>query len=526
MSEDLHKIDDLFKKALDEHSEAPSGSVWENIDKNLDKKSVISISKKYNKLRWIAAALLIFSTGMAMYTWQTKMHNKELVKNIGNNRKENRKGQLKKISNKNETTVLNQPEKSSVRKDTVSISEPNTASRFQKGNEVFTQNEKKSLTEDKKSNSQIPAEEYSRGLVKNDKKGKVNNEKTRLRAEEPLVKYEGASAERQIDSSFLKNNRPNSSVQEQKNNLANHSDITEENSYKEIVLETELQKRDFAIEQANALLQRVLPTLQANNRIITHEKAVFAVKYFKAKNPEKKSLSVTVFFSPDFVSSKINNNLHSFREDDRHEIKKNEKIKSAYTNGFLIDYKTSKTFTVETGLTFSSMTTNIQPKKIYARPDSRGNINFRFNCSAGYSYISNKPGSSLDVGDSISAFSSKNILEYISLPFFVKYNITKGRFSLNPGLGVALNFLTKGKIETAIPGLGGPEKANINHIEGLRQTYLNGSLSLGVNYNLNQTLALSFTPATRFALTSINKDAPFKTYLNSTGLAAGLTIKL
>ncbi len=108
------------------------------------------------------------------------------------------------------------------------------------------------------------------------------------------------------------------------------------------------------------------------------------------------------------------------------------------------------------------------------------------------------------------------------MPLAVKYNINKGKFTLNPAFGVAADFLTKGKIETVI----GNEKASINHIKGLGPMYLNSAISLGMSYNINQNIAFSLTPAARFALTSINKDAPVKTYLNSYGLAAGLTIKL
>ncbi len=80
MNKDLHNIDDLFRKALEENQELPSASVWENIDKTLDKKKVVSISKKYNKLKWVAAVLLLFSLGMAMYTLHIRKQNRELVK--------------------------------------------------------------------------------------------------------------------------------------------------------------------------------------------------------------------------------------------------------------------------------------------------------------------------------------------------------------------------------------------------------------------------------------------------------------
>jgi len=80
MSEDLHNIDDLFRKALEENQELPAQSVWDNIDKTLDKKKVVSISKKYYKLKWAAAVLLLFSIGMAMYTLHIRKQNRELVK--------------------------------------------------------------------------------------------------------------------------------------------------------------------------------------------------------------------------------------------------------------------------------------------------------------------------------------------------------------------------------------------------------------------------------------------------------------
>jgi len=79
MSEDLHNIDDLFRKALEENQQLPSQSVWDNIDKALDKKKVVSISKKYNKLKWAAAVLLLFSLGMAMYTLHIRKQNRDTV---------------------------------------------------------------------------------------------------------------------------------------------------------------------------------------------------------------------------------------------------------------------------------------------------------------------------------------------------------------------------------------------------------------------------------------------------------------
>jgi hypothetical protein len=112
----------------------------------------------------------------------------------------------------------------------------------------------------------------------------------------------------------------------------------------------------------------------------------------------------------------------------------------------------------------------------------------------------------------------------VSVPLTIKYVFSKGKLSLSPGLGIAANFLNKGKIETEIAGSAGTEKASIDHIQGLNNSYFSGLVSVGAEYSLNKTFALSFTPTGRIALSAINKDTPVKTYLNSFGLATGLRI--
>lgn len=519
MDEDLHNIDDIFKKGIDEHEEMPSGSAWENIDKNLDKKRVIFISKKYNKLKWAAAALLIFSAAMAVYTFHTNIKNKELAKeSIDNKRKDIEKGVFKNDRNKIDEAPVNQTEKAATPKDTLLLHEKNKANNISPiADKVLNENEKKNIkpTEAKKAKDEIFKERPLRTLVEND-------EKDKLPTKEQPAEHKMNLAENGKDKQVIpKNNSSDFYTQPPKNIVTNK--ITTEKTIKEIDAESVSQKQIFNTEPAKISLEKVLATLNGNNRIIKEEKQNFKLKSLKAKTSHKAMFYATVFYSPDFVFNRIDNDHHDFREDDRNEIKRREKIKKAYTAGLLIGYNTGKRISIESGLTLSSMTTAIEPKQIYARPDGRGNMNYRFNCSAGYSYIPVKPGNN---PDSITALSSKNILEYIAVPVAIRYNMKKGKLGFSPGFGLAINFLMKGKIETAIAGLGGAEEANIDHIEGLKSSYLNGSISLKTDYNLSRNLALTFTPAARVALTPITKDAPVKTFLNSLGVVAGLTIKL
>jgi len=267
-----------------------------------------------------------------------------------------------------------------------------------------------------------------------------------------------------------------------------------------------------------------IPKIEINDTEALKDKTLF-LKQRTTKNGNSSLLSATIFFSPDLVSTNLKNDHPRFREDDRHEIEKDEKFKFSSTIGVLIDYNTGKNWMLESGLTFSTRITDIMPKTIYARPDNNGNINYRFNCSAGYSYVTLKSSGSPVSGDSIKALTSKNTLQYIGVPLVVKYMFSKGRFGVTPGVGISANFLTKGKIETTIATTTGDESATSNNIQGLKSMYFNGSASVGVQYKLNKFFALTFIPTAHFALSSINKDAPVKTNLNSLGLGAGVIMK-
>jgi len=537
MDENLHNIDDLFKKALNEHEEMPSHDVWEQIDKNLDKKKVDFISKKYNKLKWVAAALLMFSAGMAMYTWHTRMKNKELVQqNIAarTNKTEKYKSNKKDIINNTigKTSIAEaEVGKKATAKDTAIIINQNHKIDLSEINNIANKQNingnNKKLREAENADAEVLKKQSAAIIAESPDKSERNPDKYKQKIKELSIRNQGNDSEKVADKEvILKDNKTALLVEEQKNIFNSNIKFPIENTRKEVNKEIERSNHNFKISPGNSPLENFLNNTSDNNKLTIKEYSIVKATKNKSKLLKKSSFSAGLFYSPDFVSSKVDDDHHRFREDDRNEIKNKEEIRDSYTAGLLIDYNKGKKISVESGLTFSSMTTAIASKQIFARPDSRGNLNYRFNCSAGYSYIPVKPGSNAVAGDSITALSSKNILQYIGVPFAVKYNVSKGKLSLNPGFGIAINFLTKGKIETGIEQLSGTEKANINNIEGLKHFYLNGSFSLSANYNLNQNLVLSFTPAARFALTSINKDAPVKTYLNSLGLAAGLFIKL
>lgn len=521
MDENLHNIDHLFRKAIEGHEEEPSTNVWENIDKNLDKKNVVSISKKYRKLKWAAAALLIFSAGLAMYTVQTRLRNKELAKTISRKKMAERNGENNKAFPKTGISDAKPLEKKVI-EELVATTRNDSAHTTVDSNETVAKAGKQTATD----KVGLPGAEQKVEDADSRRTAKLSGKrvKTARKTEEALVVYKGYKDRNAV--STMNNKVANFSVANNskgtKNAEANNNFLSTLKPVGDLATATERPK-DLQIQSPDPLLENILKSASENNKIPTGEPLVLA-KSSKVKGDHRFTFSITPFYSADFVDTRIDNGQRWFREDDRNEIKNKEDISKTSSIGVLVDYNLDSRWSLQSGISFSTMTTNIQPKTIFARPDPRGNVNYRFNCSSGYSFVTLRRSNAPAPGDSVIALSSTNTLNYVSVPLAVKYVFSKGKLSLSPGLGIAANFLTKGKIETEIAGSAGNEKASIDHIEGLNNSYFSGLVSLGVDYSLNKTLALSFTPTSRIALSAINKDAPVKTYLSSFALIGGLRI--
>lgn len=500
MSKPLPNIDDLFKMAIDKHEDAPSQKVWEAIDKNLDKKKVVSISRKYNKLKWAAAAILLFSFGMAMYTWHTQLKNKELVKqnNINREVRTNKKFKdpAKTAENKNVPgnidTITNNNQSI-----TLSETKPITNTESDKKTIAENKNIDNSLAKDPNSDFLFPK---SQELQKQGKNESTKPQQT----SNGIFNFENENTKDVKE----KNNSSEKNVQQVPlivNSIPFLNDL-------------------FKIEKANPFLYK--PDDLLNNKKIETEKNQNPISKISASKATKNSLfSATVFFSPEFVASDVKDDHPRFREDDRHEIKNNEKVNSSNSYGVLFDRSLGKKLSVETGASIFTRITDINTKTVFARPDDRGDVNFRLNCSAGAAFIPLKSGVNPTQGDSAKILSAKNTLQYISIPLAIKYKLGKGKLTFNPGVGISANILSKSKVETVLATAGGNESNTSNNIEGLKSHYFNGQISLGAEYLLSNKIGINFSPAAKIALSSINKDAPVKTKLNAFALAAGIVFK-
>jgi hypothetical protein len=246
----------------------------------------------------------------------------------------------------------------------------------------------------------------------------------------------------------------------------------------------------------------------------------------KEKDGKPSRFSITPFFSPDIAWYHLQNDNVDNQPDNAAELDREEKHEFSSTFGALVDYKLNKHWGLQSGLTLSNINITVDPKTIYAQQDNTGSIKYRINTSSGYGYLLPKFIQNPAIGDSLYAFTSTHSLLYIGIPLAFTYNVTKGKFNFNGRIGLAANILSKAKLETTVEKGFDNTMETVDNLQGLKKVYFSGLAGVGVDYKLANKISLTFVPTMRFALNSINKNVPVKSFPMSFGFSMGLKIGL
>ena len=137
---------------------------------------------------------------------------------------------------------------------------------------------------------------------------------------------------------------------------------------------------------------------------------------------------------------------------------------------------------------------NVNPEKIYAVNDNAGKVEFRYNISSGYSYILPSFSSSPSVGDSLYTRTSIHNLQFIGIPVIVQYKLIHKKFSLNPGVGIVFNFLTKAILKTEVNDDMNSEIEFITKLNGLKKFNYCFLISSELQYQLSKSWSAIATP--------------------------------
>ena len=521
MDEDLHDIEDLFRNGLEDNEELPSPKLWNNIDNILDKDNLISITKKYSSLKKVAVLLLFLLLGLGIYELSYR-HTTEAVAKRNNSRSNT------ETINKDNITALLPGTQSQKKADSINISNKAIKDQLVLNSVSNTLNQKDSY------NKNIVVDNALADKIIPGNKSKPDNKNV---PENNAGSNGNAVADNNITS---KNKQGKSTGSSYKVQIQNSTPVEAEqqtalNNDPELNnQQTQLLKRLNIIPVDKIRMQlkdsagtgKLLQPIAVNKISLPVESKNIVAVNTKNKGSKPSRFSVTLFYSPDIAWYRLQEDKPDNQIDNSAEIAESEQHEFSSTVGALVDYNLNKHWSLQSGLTYSNTSIIVLPKTIFAQSDNAGSIKYRINTSSGYGYVLPSFSSNPIIGDSLYAFTTTHTLNYINIPLALKYTITKGKFSFNGMAGFSTNILTVGKIETTLKKGFNNESEVVNKLLGLKNIYFSSLVGLGLDYKFNKKMAFSFAPTLRFALNSINKDAPVKSYPNTFGLVLGLKIGL
>ncbi len=514
MKRDLHHIDDLFKQGIDGHEEMPSPAIWDELDKNLDKKNVLSITRKYANLKKVAIALLIFAFIAGVYALETKINDKpvEPIVKTGEEQKIKRSSNPTQVnSGKEHGAVANNPVMNGNNKIKNEYGSNQTETFIGPANNVA-----------------IPGNHITKPVHNTTPSDRdVTSVSIKQKQEQPGSQKLNNSSSAISTKNFKRTSDINAGSDEnnqllatgtKKNKIPYQAEFTPGNSVSNAITRTNEPLSLLLIAPRDTI--SFLQTLASKNERFSIDISNKPAKIRSAS----RHLSLTAFLLPEVASNHLADDQPGPRGFDRDDFKRREQYASSISATLMLNYDVNKNWSLQSGLGFMSSTIDIAPKIIFAQHDNTGKVQYRYNCSSGFFYIPPKQGNMPAEGDSTTALASKNTLQYIDVPLEVSYHIVKGKIKFSPAIGISANMLVNGRVETALSGNADNSKDAYTDINGLKPAYYNGIISVGAEYQLSKRIGISVAPSTRMALTAINKDSPVKSYPKAFGIAAGVHI--
>jgi hypothetical protein len=553
MNGDLQHIDDLFKSGLEGKEDNPSPAVWENIEKELDKKdSRPKFFLWWNSGKIVAAALIILGSaglfaggyylrGLRMEDKETKLKPSEKRPASSQSAESITPGLLPNDHNKNRSESLidkNVP----ARNDQSVVSDQTNQSPLPENepgsnltpaeNETADGNANGALHKKTSfGNNEIKPSSNNNGASFNkntkissetNQSASTKNTRTGKKTSSPSVSAPGSivvANKNRLPVSSDRNNAVNEAVQ--------NNEPTAETTGTVKIRETESINKASAprlmplSEKYLTVPQKPVPV--ANTKTPATTPTAIPVLNKKNAAVDLPRFALTPVMSWQFGSNRIvANSSYPNAGKVKSEIDRTESQPSMISGGLLADLKIAKNMTLQSGLIFTSRTIEIEPKFIKAERNPDGKVRYKFDCSAGTYYI--KKSTYARPGDSALTQFSTNELNYINIPLSLTYHFGGKKFHLFAMAGAGLNILTDQYLETGLYNYAYDEKESIS--TNLKSNYFNGMIGAGLNWQAFRKVSFLFSPQYQFAITPMNENMPVKAYPRIFNMQLGMQIRL
>jgi hypothetical protein len=501
MNKDLHDIDNLFKQSIDYHLEEVPPEVWQNIDHSLDKKQAAFYKRRYFTVRAAAIVLVLIGGVTIAAILRYRSNEKQPINGTVVTNASGSSGKANKNNTGKPVNKLGGQRQEATAQANVSSGEIETNKSVVKeeNSKLYESTENSTYSADK--NQEVSAS----GVAAKTHNG---NDGVKVKPITTVPVYEGMNQKANLPA------KPASVVASV--NLSN--DATTGIDRANFVGVKVLDVSGFTINNS------VPASKSASSIVLPAGPIVSAPLSSTSKNGGSWSLSALYAQNMNLNTLKDDDHFRDPRNNSR-EAKRTEQETRSYSIGATVQKEFANRFGIQSGLQYFASQTTIKPKMIFAEPDHRGEVRYRFNCSSGESYLPSKAGMQPMIGDSIRTNSSESSLSYLQVPLVASYRISFGKVSLLPSAGIQTNFLLNGKLSSSLVQASGDEEVWTS-IEGLRSMYFSGVIQPQLNYKMNERISFDLNPNINFSLSPINKETAVKTYQNMFSLGVGLRVKL
>lgn len=489
MNEDLHNIDDLFRHGLEGHEEEVPAEAWQSVSHELDRKQVLYYKYKYYRLKYAAAILLLLCVMGAAYVTFDVLDSRPSK-------------EVKKTSEPATGTVSSPPKNSRP--------VPGTGNGRRDLQQEVVKSGKDETVGDSASGNPAAFSIMNKGTTKQtaEKNGLANSD-------DPVFSGHASTVENAGQRSFVSAAKTSFEVEEtdRRKPVASQPLITPKEVFE--LTRFDLPAKDFSVPAMNPQAFFQNPLLNLPQQPSSAKSKAGAVHGF----------SLSTFLAPNLSFDRLEDDDHLAGPGrNRREDHRNEEKNSSFSGGLLISYGLTQALSLQSGVTVTASSTSIAPKTVYAKADNNGHTRYELHCSSGYVYISPKGGVPPVVGDSARTSGTTSKLFYVGIPAALQYEIRMGRLSLSPMVGAGLNVLVSGKTTTRLSNTAGNESTTAA-ISGLKSSYVDGQVGMGIAYGLTKQFSISLRPNARLALTPINRETPVKSYQNFLSVETGVRIK-
>lgn len=514
MEQDLHDIDDIFKKAHEQYKDEPGGGVWEKIDTQLNKDDTEKYKRRFIGWKRTAIILVFLVSLLAIY-------------DTGILTRKNQNPQpLTQRENSSDPKADHPPAKSSNstgrrKTDTIQTGENSSATR--------------NYPDKIKNPEQKPeASEFTNHTAE------VNSVKERLKdmPAPPVKGIQKNNLSKQQKNLFrtgnmalFKNPLKKDSAVDSKNLVVTANDL---NIGSDDSITSKSFKRRMAVAPLDLLSPSKASQLNINPSVMVMSKTLEPFNQKPASYKKKAhSLasprwSVMAFAGNDWRRYHLDNNAevnNGNNQREAEEITKREKNQRSFSAGFFATRQFSRQWGVKTGLVYSNISMSIGQQELYAAQDNSGNVAYKYIVSTGYAYV--QPGFGLPpaVGDSIQSPAGQHNLHLFSLPLMLTYRFQKNKLTVIPSAGLGLNYIAKATVKTEVKDALNKEVVFINGLNGMRSFYFDAMADINFQYEINRMWSLSLFPTVKYAISSITKNSAVKTFPYSAGVGIGVTYK-